>query len=267
MDEEEKPFPIEFIVILLIVAVANDIAQVFFLFLDFTGVGIAGEAIMEPADAVLGFFFTGIFVWRVGWGGGTVSQYIGSLLQMLPIPTRTISVGLGMWIANHPNSAIGKAASTAASLESGNVGGVAGEAEGIAGAAEKEAAGAEKKLQSGNASTTGEGGAGGLEATKEGPTGESESPESQGSGEKENTPEEGIFKNPYENPVGTAAEELNEPPEEEFHEGKDFNRAETEEEPQERKPQSQKVIDISSRRRPSPQNDGNPRIAEDEKAA
>ena len=86
--------------------------------------------------------------------------------------------------------------------------------------------------------------------------------------EKENAPKEDIFKNPYENPVETAAEELNEPPEEEFHEGKEFNRAQAEEEPQERKPQPQKVVDISNRRRPSPQNNSNPSVAdEDEKAA
>ena len=56
MDEEEKPFPIEFIIILLLIAVANDIAEIFFDLLDFTGVGIAGEAIMEPANFILDFF-------------------------------------------------------------------------------------------------------------------------------------------------------------------------------------------------------------------
>jgi hypothetical protein len=253
MDEEEKPFPIEFIVILLIIAMANDVAEIFFDILDFTGVGVAGEAIMEPINFVLDFFFTGIFWWKVGPGGGTITQYIGDILEPFLIPGRTISVGLGMWIANHPNSAIGKAATTAVSLETGNVAGATGEVEEVAGAAEKEAAGAEKKLQSGSASTTGEGGAGELETIKEGETTESKSPEDQSGEEKENTPEEDIFKNPYENPVGTVGEELNEPPEEEFREGGGFNRT-GEEEPQERESQPQKVIDISSRQRLSPQN-------------
>ncbi|MGD1002988.1 MAG: hypothetical protein ABR884_00220 [Minisyncoccia bacterium] len=252
MDEGEKPFPIEFIVILLIVAVANDVAEIFFDLLDFTGVGVAGEAIMEPANFVLDFFFTGIFWWKVGPGGGTITQYIGDILEPFLIPGRTISVGLGMWIANHPNSAIGEAANTAVSLESGNVAGATGEVEGIAGTAEKEAADAEKKLQGGSASGTGEGGEGGLEAAKEGQTAESKSPEAQSGGEKENAPEEDVFKNPYENPVGTAGEELNEPPEEEFHEGEGFK---PKEEPQENEIQSQKVVDIASRRPPSPKNE------------
>lgn len=253
MDEGEKPFPIEFIVILLLIAIANDIAEVFFDFLDFTGIGVAGEAIMEPANFVLDLFFTGIFWWKVGPGGGTITQYIGDVLEPFLIPGRTISVGLGMWIANHPNSAIGKAAATAASVEGGNVGGAAGEAEGAASAVEKEAGDAEKKLQSGSA--VGEGGTAESEATKESQAVESKPSESQNGGEKENAPEEDVFKNPYDNPVGTAAEELNEPPEEEFHEGKEFNRTSAEEEPQERKIQPQKVVDISSRRRPSPKNE------------
>jgi hypothetical protein len=265
MDEEEKPFPIEFIVILLIVAVVNDVAEVFFDLLDFTGVGVAGEAIMEPANFVLDFFFTGIFWWKVGPGGGTITQYIGDLLEPFLIPGRTISVGLGMWIANNPNSAIGKAASTAASLESGNVEGVAGEAEGAAGAVEKEAAGVgtEKKLQSEGVGAIGEGEAGEPGAAKENPAAESESPEGQRDGEKENAPEEDIFKNPYENPVGTAAEELNEPPEEEFHEGEGF-KTKREEGPREDESQPQKIIDISSRRPPAPPRKNSAQNTDDE---
>lgn len=219
MDEGEKPFPIEFIVILLLIAAANDIAQVFFLLLDFTGVGVAGEAIMEPADAALGVFFTGIFVWRVGWGGGTISQYIGSLLQMLPIPTRIISVGIGMWIANHPSSLVGKVATTAASLESGNVGGAMGEAEGTAGKLEG-AADAEKKLGSektGNLSGKAE--SEGASAT---PSDQSTPGEDEAAQNNENTPESDVFKNPYENPVGTAEEEAFNPSEDAMKEGK-FN--------------------------------------------
>jgi hypothetical protein len=252
MDEEEKPFPIEYIIILLIVAVANDVAEIFFDLLDFTGVGVAGEAIMEPANLVLDFFFTGIFWWKVGPGGGTITQYIGDLLEPFLIPGRTISVGLGMWIANNPNSAIGKVATTATALETGNVEGATGEVEGIAGAAEKEVAGAEKTLQKEGVSA---GEATGGTETKAGagsPSGESESlkPENEeDNGARENTPENDIFKNPYENPMGTAGEELNEPSEEEFHEGKGF---ESKEEPEESEAQSKKVVGIADRRPPSP---------------
>ena len=151
MDEEtEKPFPIEFIVILLIIALANDLAEIFFDLLDFTGIGVAGEAIMEPIDFVLDLFFTSIFVWKVGFGGGTITQYLDDLLEPFFIPGRTLSVGLGMWIANHPNSIVSKAATTAAALEGGNVDGALGKAEGeIQGAAnsiEKDVSSAKKEL-------------------------------------------------------------------------------------------------------------------------
>jgi hypothetical protein len=258
MDEEEKPFPIEFIVILLLIAIVNDIAEVFFDLLDFTGVGIDGVAIMGPVNFILDFFFTGIFIWRVGFGGGTITQYIGDLFEPLFIPGRTISVGLGMWIANHPNSAIGKAVSTAAALESGGVGGVPGETESAVSTVEKEAAGAEKKIQSEAGGATNEGSAGESRAISEAAGAEKKSSDGKGDGEgKENTPEDDVFKNPYDNPVGTAGEELNTPPEEEFHEGKEFEKAETEEEeePKKKKIQPQKVIDIASRRPPSPQKD------------
>ncbi len=254
MDEEEKPFPIEFIVILLIIAIANDVAEVFFDLLDFTGAGIAGEAIMEPMNLVLDFFFTGIFWWKVGLGGGTITQYIGDLLEPFFIPGRTISVALGLWIANNPSSILGKAVTAAASLESGGAGGVASEAEGAVETAEKEVAGAEKKIQSETSEATGEASTGESKATRESATAELKSPENQDDGEgKESIPEKDVFKNPYDNPVGTAAEELNAPPEEEFHEGKEFEKAETEEEPQKKEVQPQKVIDIASRRPPSPQ--------------
>jgi hypothetical protein len=235
MDEGEKPFPIEFIVILLIIAVANDVAEIFFDLLDFTGVGVAGEAIMVPIDLVLDFFFTGIFVWKVGFGGGTITQYIDDLLEPFLIPGRTISVGLGMWIANHPNSTVGKAANTAASLESGNVGGIEGEAEG--------AVNAERKIEGENmerAPKTTEG---------ESATAKPTPSEGESSGENESTPENDTFKNPYDNPVGTAQEEEFNPSEDAIQEGKGFG---TGEEPQEDSAQPQSNIHIVSRRPPTP---------------
>ncbi len=203
MDEEEKPFPIEFIVILLLIAIANDIAEVFFDFLDFTGVGIAGEAIMEPANFVLDFFFTGIFWWKVGAGGGTITQYIGDLLEPTFIPGRTISVALGMWVANHPSSLVGKVATTAASLETGNVGDAAGEAEGVAAGVGKEAASAEKGLQKEGAAAAGE------EKAGASPAG-SESPETT-PGEDHKPPEKDVMASPEEgNPLENLQEQLEE---------------------------------------------------------
>jgi hypothetical protein len=247
MDEEEKPFPIEFIVILLIIAIANDVAEVFFDFLDFTGVGITGEAIMEPANLVLDFFFTGIFWWKVGLGGGTITQYIGDLLEPFFIPGRTISVALGLWIANNPSSVLGKAVTAAASLESGNVGGAASEAEETAEKLEGPA-NAEKKLENENA------GAEGAPKTKEGEnaTAQPTPPEGESAEKNENAPENDVFKNPYDNPMGTAQEEEFSPSEDAIQEGKGFS-AGAQREPQESENQPQRAVDISSRRPPAPQ--------------
>ena len=126
---------------------------------------------------------------------------------------------------------------------------MAGEAEGAVGAVEKEAAGVEKKIQAEGGSTVGTSGTGEPEAVKEGSIGESKSPENQSDKEKEDSAKNDIFKNPYDNPVGTAAKELNEPPEEEFHEGKGFNPAG---EPQKDEFEPKSGIHIVSRRSPSP---------------
>jgi len=242
MDEAEeqeivKPFPIEIIIILMIVAVANDVAEIFFDLLDFTGVGIAGEAIMEPADLILDFFFTGVFWWKCGFGGApSIIQYIDDALEIFFIPGRTLSVGAGIWVANHPSSALGRIATTASSLETGGVGGVAGEVEGAAGTLAKEA---ETTAQGGQKALQGEAASAGVvnennEATAGGQKRESsvagsESAEKEGTdggspngGGGENAPENDIFKNPLDNPVGTAGEEAFNPTEDTLQEGKGF---------------------------------------------
>jgi hypothetical protein len=245
MDEEEKPFPIEFIVILLLIAVANDVAEIFFDLLDFTGVGLAGEGVMEPANLVLDFFFTGIFWWKVGPGGGTITQYIGDLLEPLFIPGRTISVGLGIWIANHPNSMVGKVATEAAALEAGEMAHPASEGW-------VDQGGGVYSKHAGSTRTYGEltGEEGGSTHIKEG------TPDSANEKNAESKPSEGqsdgendIFKNPYDNPVGTAQEEEFNPSEDAIQEGKGFGNGE---EPQEDSVQPQKGIHIVSRRAPVP---------------
>jgi hypothetical protein len=224
MDEEEKPFPIEYFVIFLLIALANDIAQVFFILLDFTGVGIAGEAIMEPINAVLDFFFIGVFYWRTkSFGGSTTTQYIGGGAQLILIPGRIASVWGGMWLANNQDSVLGKIATTAASLESGNAAGAASKAEGVAETAGSKAASAEKELQSdasGKPKT-----AESAEATGEGSPAnnpeESKPSEGEKGGEgKEEPPENDVFKNPLDNPVETAGEEAFNPSEDNIQEGK-----------------------------------------------
>lgn len=227
MDEEiEKPFPIELFVILLIVAIANDIAEIFFDLLDFTGVGVAGEAIMEPANFILDLFFTGIFWWKVGPGGSTITQYIGDLLEPLLIPGRTLSVFAGMYLANNPHSAIGKIAMTAAVGVATGGAGIA--VEGVeAGAVAAESAEATAAAAQG-AATTGAaaegagvaaGGAGGA-AVEAGAQG---AEAAEGAGQAK----EGIDLEPKEekNPLENLGEELDQPAEEEFHEGEGLKKA------------------------------------------
>jgi hypothetical protein len=254
MDEEEKPFDIVIIVMLLIIAIGNDIAEVFFDLLDFTGVGIVGEAIMEPANFLLDLFFTGVFVWKCGWGGGTITQYIGDLLEPTFIPGRTLSVIVGIWVSNNPNSMVGKIATTAASLESGKVGGELSEAENAAGTAGKigtEAEGSEKAFQNESASTEGVGGhAGESKAANEGDSNanatESESPEGKEGGNEEenkkNAAEREMEAKEEGNPIENLQEELEEPQQEEG-----FPSAPTEVEAP-----APKVVDIESRRKPQP---------------
>jgi hypothetical protein len=254
MDEEEKPFPIEFIIILLIVAVANDVAEVFFDLLDFTGVGVAGEAIMEPANFVLDFFFTGIFWWKVGPGGGTITQYIGDILEPFLIPGRTISVGLGMWIANHPNSAIGKVAMTAAvGVATGGVGAVATEGleAGAVAAEGAEAAATAAETTGVAAEGAGAVGEAGEASAKVGAEDEGAKTAAEGVEKAEG----GVDLEPEEekNPMENLGKNLNQPPEEEFHEGEGAKREESKNEggaPEEEGKTTEhlkKVFDIADR--------------------
>jgi hypothetical protein len=267
MNEEEKAFPIELIVILIPIALINDIAEVFFDLLDFTGVGISGEAIMEPANLILDLFFTGIFWWRVGFGGFTVTQYIGDLLEPLLIPGRTISVGLGIWLANHPNSVLGNIATEAAQLEGGEAGAL-NEAEGAAGkvGAEAEAVSAEGKLQGEAAGANGEraGETGESKSNKKGgsSTDESESAATEGENEGEGGDKKGEgesnedeMESPEErDPIKGLEKQLEEPSDEEFP--GQLESDDDEDEDQEEAQAPRKVIDISSRRKqPSPKRD------------
>jgi hypothetical protein len=95
---------------------------------------------------------------------------------------------------------------------------------------------------------TAEAGAQGAEATAETAEG--------GAGEA--SAAEDVFKNPYDNPIGTTAENLNEPPEEQFHEGEGAEREKKlkeqewgeQEEPEQKNKAAdrvKKVIDIADR--------------------
>jgi hypothetical protein len=214
-EEQEKPFPIEYFVILLLVAIANDVAEIIFDLLDFTGIGIAGEAIMEPANFILDIFFTGVFFWKVGFGGSTITQYFGDLLEPLLIPGRTISVWIGMYTANNPGSFLGKYFAQAASIESGNIEGAVDEAKGAAGAAEKESGNVKGGTQ--------EAAKGGGEKNGEtDTTGGNSSQTGEGAPGAEGAKGNEVFENPLANPVGTAEKEEFDPKVDSVSEGKGF---------------------------------------------
>lgn len=164
---------------------------------------------MEPVDFILDLFFTGMFFWKVGFGGSTITQYIGDLLEPLFIPGRTISVFLGMYTANNPSSFLGKMFTQASSIESGNVKGALGDAKNAAGTVEKEAGGAKKGIQGETTEANKENAAGGASATDQKPSLVQEK-DAQG---------KDVFKNPLENPVGTAGEEEFNPREDTIQEG------------------------------------------------
>ena len=137
MDEPEKPFNEVWIVLLVIVALANDGLEVLFDLLAMTGIGLPGEAIMEPINIALGPFFTAVFWIKCGFGAPAIVQLIASLLEVVGLPTRTISVLGAIWVANHPSSKISQTAKLAAAVESGGASGELAEAEGVAEEAEE----------------------------------------------------------------------------------------------------------------------------------
>ena len=115
---DEKAFSEVWIILLLLIAAANDLATAFFSLLAFTGVGLAGEGIMIPINALLGAFFAAIFILKLGWGGASGLSVVGSLVEFF-IPSRLLTVGGAIWIANHPKSLAGKAVKTVGEVESG----------------------------------------------------------------------------------------------------------------------------------------------------
>ena len=177
MDEQEKPFDTVSIVILMILAVANDIAEIISDLFAATIVGIVGEAIMEPVDFAVDGIVTFWFFMKCGFGGPAMAQILDDVLESIGIPGRTICVGFGIYIANHPNSSIGKIGQTAAALETGGESGALSEGlqEGEAAAKEAESAvetaaktekGATAEMEAGQA-TEKSGEPGGGEAKKE----------------------------------------------------------------------------------------------------
>jgi hypothetical protein len=112
MDEQKKPFDIVSIVILILLALANDGAEIFCDLIDFTGVGLASEGIMKPVDFIMDGIFGSWFFVRCGFGAPFVIQLVDCFLELFGIPGRTICTIVGIVIANNPK--LEKLAETAA---------------------------------------------------------------------------------------------------------------------------------------------------------
>jgi hypothetical protein len=137
MDEQEKPFDAVSIVILVLISLANDAAEVFFDILTATVVGLPGEAIMEPINFFVDCIVTPWFFIKCGFGGPALAQILDDLLSLVGIPGRTICVVFGIYVANNPNSLFGKIGQTAATIETGGEAGALKAGEKTAQEAEK----------------------------------------------------------------------------------------------------------------------------------
>ncbi len=139
MDEQEKPFDTVSIVILVLISLANDAAEVFFDILAATVVGLPGEAIMEPINFLVDCIVTPWFFIKCGFGGPSLAQILDDLLSLVGIPGRTICVVFGIYVANNPNSFFGRIGQTAAAIETGGEAGALSKEAGTLEAGEKAA--------------------------------------------------------------------------------------------------------------------------------
>lgn len=105
MDERKKTFDEVSIVIMVLLALGNDGAEIFFDLLAATIVGLPGEAIMEPINLAMDGIFTFWFFAKCGFGGPSIIQLVDDLLELVGIPGRTICVVAGILIANNPKLA------------------------------------------------------------------------------------------------------------------------------------------------------------------
>lgn len=205
MDEQQKPFDTVSIVILTMLAIFNDALEIAFDLLAMTVVGLPGEAIMKPFDLLFDGTVTAWFFFKVGFGWPTIIQFIADIIEMFGIPSRTVSVLAGIWIANHPKSKIAQAAKMAATAEGGGA------------AVGKAAEGAEIGVAAERTEAAAEGAASGKTPTG-GSAGEAEeAPAGKPSGEPEKSAREKEIKDELtpsaeKNPLDVEARNLNEGP-------------------------------------------------------
>jgi hypothetical protein len=214
MEEQEKPFDTVSIVILVMLALGNDGAEIFFDLLAATVIGLPGEAIMEPINLGMDGIFTFWFFAKCGFGGPSIIQVADDLLELVGIPGRTICVVAGILIANNPKLAAVAEMAGAGAL-TGGAGAVATEAgeagaaaEGAATAAKgtEAAAKAESGVEAGVPKTAGETGGETEKPQEKGATTEEEMETREERSPEENAQEE-IFEQVAQNQNDTEEEE------------------------------------------------------------
>jgi hypothetical protein len=165
MDEQKKTFDTVSIVIMVLLALGNDGAEIFFDLLAAAIVGLPGEAIMEPINFAMDGIFTVWFFAKCGFGGPSILQLVDDLLELVGVPGRTVCVVAGILIANNPKLAAVAEMAGAAALTggAGAVAAEAGETAEVGAVAAKGATAAEGAAETAEATTKVESIEGGVE--------------------------------------------------------------------------------------------------------
>ncbi len=141
--ESGKKFGMAEIILMMMIAFFDDVMGL--LAWGMGWVPILGQAILFGywvLDWLVGVLFLGWFIIKLGvFGAPAIWQAAGAAMKMIGIPTRTITAGIGIYLANHP-----KVAAVAVAVETGGAGAATAEKElAQAGSAAEEAAAAERE--------------------------------------------------------------------------------------------------------------------------
>jgi len=107
MNQEGKRFEMPEIIILLMLAVANDVITILAdLVLLIPLIGLFLFGIVTVLNAVIWGFILLWFIMKLGFAGKVgILQVGGGIGQFIGIPSRTLTVGIGIFLTNHPKVA------------------------------------------------------------------------------------------------------------------------------------------------------------------
>ncbi len=111
---EQKKFDVTETVLLMFLAFLDDgIGLIAWLVGAFPVIGQALLFMYIGFDWLVGVFFLGWFIIKLGaFGAPAIIQAGGALIKLVGVPSRTISTGWGIWLANHPEAAAVAAVAT-----------------------------------------------------------------------------------------------------------------------------------------------------------